>query len=534
MKYIVELKEPLWRKWLRRALWVIFASLILLAAWTGIAGGLRIVSGIQLKQQTGLLAAISPEMGLLLAERFYQKNPTTEALVIYTKAALEAKAWDLADALGERLRKELPGNATALAYAISAQRGVCGYALPTELQSLAKIPLQNDEELIIATRVAVATGNRELLSSVRRPLSRLSEGDLADRAALLRAQISLADGDKAEAAERAKSLIEKQLPARDAVELLGLLGKLNLSEEKDYRSALRVRARAERILTLELCDYLWTRESPAEILNWLENLPPAIAKVTEVQLRKIALQKIARMNTKAAQSTEEIESVALAESLKMVLEGNSTPTLTNIAKEKDLVGIMRFGQLLQDPTLELKAAEEFSLRFDQSPFAAATVIAPARKTRNTETIAKAYSALEKRLSDSPLTRAKATYWRLLMSPKLERAEYENLKKDCENFLQREDIRCTMALAHFTLGSTTDALFALGDSPQSSRGKFLRGYLLLKSGQPDKAFKILKEIDERELTDIESNLLLASKRQIEEASPAKKLFDMLKAPPAFII
>lgn len=522
-KYILELREPLWRRYLRWTLWAIIGLGVAGVVATGALVCARWVNNYRLEHSSARLSAIDPQLGVYLAQELFSKNQNER--ILYIKAAITAKDWELADALLEPLR-ESPSLLSA-AYDLQTLAVLSPSEVPAAAKALLDLNPQSDTERLAYGQAAALSQNSELIDRASRHLTKLMHSSMRYEATLARIHLSLAQGNIQEANERILSLIDRTMPAAESIELLSLLKQQELAEYNDYLGSLRLRMRNDIALSVGLIDFLWDKLSPSQLLRWFELLRPSISTQPEILVRKVAALK--RTDDPTAKTVAEIDDPILQESISLLTQGRA-PLYYKIKQPSHWTLLLRYAQLRDNAKMSAHIAEAMNQELGKSAWAAQLFLQAATQNKSTEQIAQAWDLLELALPQSKITQLSSAYWQLL-TKKIDdiRAYYKSLRNIAPAYQTRSAVRCSMAFAYFTLGSSTDALMELSDTPSTTPEKFLRGYILGQAGQSQNAVNTLSSINPTDLSNTEAQLLEATLSKLQEDSPVVKFFEILQAP-----
>lgn len=518
MKYSFELKEPLYRRLIRYALW----ALIVAAAAAAVQWSVRAV-GQKINENSlgaGNLSLSSPQETLSAAEKIWASDPSDDKRVQLIGVAVQTQQWPLADLLMDGLRPPKTAAAQALEVIIAAQ--VAPETLPAAVEVFKAIP-QNDTERWLLAQAALTSGDKDLQNLARRSLHQLSAKPAKDRAALLLAQMAEKSGDNNQARELAGKLLEKNLPPNQAMELLTLVEKLKMPEAADYRSSLKMQARTRPTLAVALAQHLAQTQTAQELVMWLGSLPADTLRDSRVALELVILQLKASQPEAAAATLKKMNESHLAAALTKILMGES-PKLNDLSARE----LMLFAGFCHDTELFAQELEALTALNKAEPAFWSLVAATqaAQNAKDTPSEAAAWEVLETKLPKNALVELESLTPRLLDENIEPRKEYEKLKQIYERYGQRREVKTLMAYAHCRLGNLTDALLALPQDPTTPRQKLLCAVILARAGQNDKATAWLKEVPPNSLSGTENELYEETQKRLQSSGPLRQIIQTI--------
>jgi hypothetical protein len=521
VRYIVELKEPPWRRLLRHCLWaflIIAAVALVVSTTTGI---IRYMAERQVRLSAGALAQYSPAQAVIIAERLYRQAPADATLLSWIKIASRAQAWELADFIIEPLRGANDLRTQAYNITILANRApeVMAEAI-AQLQT--KSPNNSEEQLMLIRVAALQNTPDDLRQKAMHESQKLEAGPLRDRARLINAQLAIKSGDNSRAGELAAGLVGRNLDPRESVELLRLLENLQRPESDEYRSALRVRARSSVPMALLMSEYLRLYQSDREVAAWLGSLPPEVAGTNEIKLRRLEL--LAAHLAEASDIIDTLAPQSFQQALRQVVAGQS-PALDELGADE----LLRLGELCKDLGQWHQALRVF-LRLNTISESAWSLSATAESAARTDDIKNAKLALEQlseRLGENKLVGLRRCYLELLYDDSPSAQIYRELTGPIAEYKTREEYATTLALAHYRIGNLTDALLAMTATPRSPEGKLVKGLLLAKAGQYEPAADLLKQVNQSQLLPAENRLYQTATKLLQGSSPVQRWLELLK-------
>lgn len=523
MKYSFELKEPLPRKLLRYALWAILITGFLALVVNGAQILQRMMTERSLNHSAGELAEISPEEAVNVAEKLNTAAPSENTRLRLIRVAAQAQQWQLADILLDEFRPANNFRAQALDVIVSLH--VAPETLKKAVENLKAIP-QNDDERILLAQAAVESGDRDLQTLARRALRQLESDLFKNRASLLLARMAMNSDEPGQAKDLAVKLLEKKLPASDAVELLKICETLQMPEANDYRSSLKMAARTNPALAMALIKHFSQTQTAQVLVGWVSSLPAELLRVPQVSLELVILQLKANDPEAASQTLQKMGNTRVPEAVMKILMGEN-PKLEGL-NAQDLALYARFCHDTQLYPQELAALGELN-RLEPRLWSLCAATQAAQKANDAAGGTAAWEALQAKLPQNALVQLKSLPPRLLDESIEPKNEYEALKKIYPRYSERNSVRAWMAYAHYRLGNLTDALVTLPPEPSDATEKLLSAVIYAQAGQNDKAGTLLREISPNNLSTAENELYQTTLKSLQQSAPLKQLMDNILKP-----
>lgn len=518
MKYSFELKEPLYRRLIRYALWILIAA----AVFAGLNAAVRF-AGQKITESTlmaGQLTPEGPEESLTAAEKWLATDPSDDKRTQLVRVAVQAQAWQLADLLMDDLRPAKTAATQALEVIVAAQ--TAPETLAAAIDNLKAIP-QNDTERLLLAQAAVVSGNKGLQTLARRGLHQISDKTNRDRAALWLAEMAQAAGEPSQARDLAGKLLEKNLPPDAALTLLKLTETLKMPEAADYRSSLKMQARTRPALAVGLLQHLAQTQSAQELVTWAGSLPAETLREANVALELTLLQLKASQPEAAAATLKKMNETHLAQALNKILMGEN-PKLDDLPA-RELVLYARFCRSAELFSQELQALTALN-KSEPHLWSLVAAAQAAENAKDTPGGAAAWESLQTKMPKNALVELESLTPRLLDENIEPRKEYEKLTQIYERYGQRREVKTLMAYAHCRLGNLTDALLALPQDPTTPRQKLLCAVILARAGQNDKAAAWLKEVPPNSLSGTENELYEDTQKRLQASRPLQQIIETI--------
>jgi|GEM_PF-2088630 hypothetical protein len=519
-KYIIKLKEPLWRRALRYFLWgVIVAAVLSLLLFTLYFVG-RALVGASRASAIEDMAEGSPLKAVSQAETGYNRNRTVNAQLDFVEILIKVGKWQLADLMMDSLRPPVGFRQKAYDLVVSS------HTAPESAQKLRlslKEEPQTEEEILALGEVAVAIPDTGLRARAHHWLRSVGNPPQRYKARLLLAELFAQEGEVSQCRELASRLWEKPLSVSDSMRLLRLCKNAKLPGCQDYQSMLKISARKNAALALAMANELSKEEEPQQVVDWLLSLPKGVSASKDVAL------KVSELLAKAGKQEEAVLALKKGGDMAVSLFSGIVYNKASSVKETgfaDLLDAAQYAQNLSNFTKEQEFLNRIIAAMPARWDLKESYDLLERQGDELALISRA-AALDKALGGNLLLEAQSAYWQLISYDCDAKPLYETLKRAVARYPDRRDVALSMALAHYRLGNLTDAINMLPQEPASPREKLVCAYLWAKAREFNKAGAIVSQIETGKLSPSELALYKNTLSLLQADAPLERWIKLLK-------